>query len=167
MLNRGDSLFYFPYWTMVAVFMVMAVSVISIHKMTFIDGLVIVMVIALSMSSDMLFCKQFSLYYIVSVPYKAWYSFWSCLLVFPSLAITFLKLAPRSNLAVAFYVTFWTFALTLFEIFVVVPYRITMYPKWRIIPWSPIVYITAFTLIFVYHTFLEKKIALKDTRSSK
>lgn len=154
-------MFYIPYWTMVAVFVVMAVTSVSIHKMTFIDSLVIVMVIALSMGSDMLFCKQFSMYYIVSVPYRAWYSFWSCLIVFPSLAITFIKFAPRSNYAVSLYVTFWTFALTLFEIYIVVPLRITMYPKWRIIPWSPIVYMLAFTLIFLYHKFLEKKITLK------
>ena len=151
-------MFYVPYWTMVAVFIVMALAAISIHKITFIDSLVIVMVIALSMSSDMLLCKQFSMYYIVSVPYKGWYSFWSGLLVFPSLAITYLKFVPRSRYAVMLYVAFWTFSLTLFEILIVVPYRISVYPKWRIIPWSPIVYLLAFTLIYVYHKFLKKRI---------
>ena len=52
-------MFYIPYWTMVAVFMVMAVTAISIYKMTLIDSLVIVMVIELAMGSDMLLCKQF------------------------------------------------------------------------------------------------------------
>jgi len=154
-------LFYVPYWTMVVVFFVMALVALSIHKITFIDGLVIVMVIALSMGSDMLLCKQFSMYYIVSVENKGWYSFWSCLLVFPSLAITFLKFAPRSRYAVALYAAFWAFTLTLFEIFIVVPYRISMYPKWKIIPWSPIVYLLAFTLIYVYHKYLEKRITAK------
>ena len=154
-------MFYVPFWTMVAVFIVMAVAAISIHKMTFIDSLVIVMVIALVMGSDMLLCKQFSMYYIVSVQYRGWYSFWSALLVFPSLAITFLKFAPKSRYAVMLYVAFWAFALTLFEIFIVVPYRISVYPKWRIIPWSTIVYLLAFTLIYVYHKFLEKKITAK------
>lgn len=82
-------MFYVPYWTMVAVFIVMALAAISIHKMTFIDSLVIVMVIALSLSSDMLLCKQFSMYYIVSVQYRGWYSFWSGLLFYPSLVISF------------------------------------------------------------------------------
>lgn len=150
-------MFYIPYWTMVAVFFGMALIALSIHKITFIDGLVIVMVIALSMGSDMLLCKQFSMYYIVSVKNRGWYSFWSCLLVFPSLAITFLKFAPRSRYAVALYAAFWAFALTLFEIFIVVPYKISMYPKWKIIPWSPIVYLLAFTLIYVYHKYLEKR----------
>ncbi len=154
-------MFYAPYWTMVAVFIVMSLAAVSIHKLTFIDGLVIVMVIALAMSSDMLLCKQFALYHIVSMQYKGWYSFWSCLLVFPSLAISFLKFAPKSRFAVMLYVTFWSFALTLFEIFIVVPYKISVYPKWRIIPWSPIVYLLAFTLIYVYHKFLEKRIAAK------
>lgn len=154
-------MFYVPYWTMAIVFLVMALATISIHKITFIDSLVIVMVIALSMGSDMLLCKQFSLYYIVSVPYRGWYSFWSCLLVFPSLAITFLKFAPRSKYAVALYVASWTFALTLFELLIVVPYKISVYPKWRILPWSPIVYLLAFTLIYLYHEFLEKRIAPK------
>jgi len=154
-------LFYIPYWTMVAVFIVIALVAISIHKITFIDSLVIVMVIALSMGSDMLLCKQFHMYYIVSIDYRGWYSFWSGILVFPSLAITFLKFVPRSNYAVAFYVTLWTFALTLFEIFIVVPYRISVYPKWQIIPWSPITYLVAFTVIYFYHKFLEKRIAIK------
>ena len=154
-------MFYIPYWTMVAVFMVMAAVAISIRKITFIDCLVIVMVIALSMGSDMLLCKQFSMYYIVSVENRGWYSFWSCLLVFPSLAITFLKFAPRSNYAVAFYVAFWAFALTLFEIFIVVPYKISLYPNWKIIPWSPIVYLVAFIIIYAYHKFLEKRITTK------
>ncbi|TGE35021.1 hypothetical protein E4K67_27300 [Desulfosporosinus fructosivorans] len=143
---------------MVTVSMVMAVVAVSRHKLTFIDGLIIVMVIALSMGSDMLLCKQFSLYYIVSVEYRGWYSFWSCLLVFPSLAITFLKFAPRSRYAVMAYIAFYSLALTLFEIFIVVPYKISLYPKWKIIPWSPIVYILAFTLIYVYHEYLEKRI---------
>lgn len=154
-------MFYAPYWTMVAVFIVMALAAVSIHQATFIDGLVIVMVIALALSSDMLFCKQFHMYYIVSVQYRGWYSLWSGLLVFPSLAISFLKFAPRSKFAVMLYIAFWSFALTLFEIFIVVPYKISVYPKWRIIPWSPIVYILAFTLIYVYHKFLIKRIAPK------
>ncbi len=154
-------MFYLPYWIMVAVFIAMVVVAISIHKINFIDSLVIVMVIALSMASDMLLCKQFSMYSIVSVQYKGWYSFWSGILVFPSLAITFLKFAPRSRYAVMLYITFWAFILTLFEIFIVVPYRISLYPKWIIIPWSPIVYLLAFTLIYVYHKFLEKRIAAK------
>ncbi|WP_158291420.1 hypothetical protein [Desulfosporosinus sp. Sb-LF] len=142
---------------MVAVFMVMAVVAVAKHKLTFVDSLVIVMVIALSLASDMLLCKQFSMYYIVSVPFKGWYSFWSGILVFPSLAITFIKFAPKSKYAVALYVAVWTFALTLFEILIVVPYRISVYPKWKIIPWSPIVYLIAFTLIYVYHKILEKR----------
>lgn len=154
-------MFYVPFWTMVAVFLVMALIGVAKHKLTFIDSLVIVMVIALSMSSDMLFCKQFDLYYIVSQENRAWYSFWSCIFVFPSLAIAFLKFAPRSRYAVMLYVAFWSFALTLFEIFIVVPYRISMYPKWQIIPWSPIVYLLAFTLIYVYHQYLEKRIDAK------
>lgn len=154
-------MFYVPFWTMVAVSFVMAIIGVAKHKLTFIDSLVIIMVIALSMSSDMLFCKQFDLYYIVSQDNRGWYSFWSCLLVFPSLAIAFLKFAPRSRFAVMLYVAFCSIALTLFEIFIVVPYRITMYPKWKIIPWSPIVYLLAFSLIYVYHRYLEKRIAIK------
>jgi len=146
---------------MVVIFFVMALFGVAKHKLTFIDGLVIIMVIALSMSSDMLLCKQFELYYIVSTEHRGWYSFWSCLLVFPSLAIAFLKFAPRSRYGVMLYVAVWTFALTIFEIFIVVPYRISVYLKWQIIPWSPIVYLLAFTLIYVYHGYLEEKIAIK------
>ena len=143
--------------------MVMALAAISIHKITFIDSLVIVMVIALSLGCDMLLCKQFSMYHIVSMRYRGWYSFWSGLLVFPSLAITFLKFAPRSKYAIMLYIAIWSFALTLFELFIVVPYRISIYTTWRIIPWSPSVYLLAFTLIYVYHKFLENKIAVKRT----
>ena len=154
-------MFYVPYWTMVAVFMVMAIAAVSIHKMTFVDSLVIVMVIALSLGSDMLLCKQFAMYHIVSMQYGGWYSFWSGLLVFPSLAITFLKFAPRSRYSVMLYIVFCSVALTLFEIFIVVPYRISVYPKWNIIPWSPIVYLLAFSLIYAYQKYLEKRIATR------
>jgi len=154
-------LFYVPYWTMVAVFFVMAVASVAKHKLTFVDGLVVIMVIALSMSSDMLLCKQFSMYYIVSVPYRGWYSFWSGILVFPSLAIAFLKFAPRSRYSVMLYIAFWSTALTLFEILIVVPYRISVYPKWKVIPYSPIVYLLAFSLIYGYDKFLERRITAK------
>lgn len=154
-------MFYVPFWSMVAVVFVMALIGVAKHKLTFIDSLVIVMVIALSMSSDMLLCKQFDFYYVVSQEYRAWYSFWACLLVFPSLSIAFIKFVPRSIKAVILYVVFCSFALTLFEIFIVVPYRISVYPKWQIIPWSPIVYLLAFTLIYVYHQYLEKRIPSK------
>ena len=144
---------------MVVVFLVMALVAISIHEFTFIDGLVIVMVMALSMASDMLFCKQFSMYHIVSVQYRGWYSFWSGILVFPSLAISFLKFAPKSKYAVALYIAFCTFALTAFEIFIVVPFKISLYHGWKIIPWSPIAYLLAFTLIYIYHKYLERRMA--------
>lgn len=156
-------MFYVPFWTMVASFFVMALIGVARHKLTLIDSLVIVivMVIALSLASDMLLCKQFSYYYIVSIEFKGWYSFWSGILVFPSLAIAFLKFAPTSRYRVILYIAFWSFALTLFEIFIVVPYGITMYPKWKIIPWSPIVYLLAFTLIYLYHKYLKNRIATK------
>jgi len=92
---------------MVVVFICIAVAAVAKHKLTFVDSLVIIMVIALSMGSDMLLCKQFSMYYIVSQSYKGWYSFWSCLLVFPSLTIAFLKFAPKSRYAVMLYIAFW------------------------------------------------------------
>lgn len=154
-------MFYIPYWTMVLVFLSLEIFAILIHKITFVDILVIVMVIALSLASDMLICKQFMFYHIVSKQYTGWYSFWSGILVYPSIAVTFLKFAPRSKIAVAFYIIFCTSALTLFEIFIVVPYKISIYMKWDILPWSPISYLLAFTAIYLYHLYLEKRITTK------
>jgi len=93
------------------------------------------------------------------VQYRGWYSFWSGILVFPSLAISFLKFAPKSKYAVALYIAFCAFALTIFEIIIVVPFKISLYHGWEIIPWSPITYLLAFTLIYIYHQYLEKRMA--------
>lgn len=150
-------MFYVPFWIMIAAFIAMGLVTISIHKMTFIDSLVIIMVIALTLACDML-TSQFSMYFIVSEQYATWYSFWSALIIYPSMAITFLKFAPKSKYAVMVYVLLWVFGLTLFEISIV-PYIISVYVSWAIIPWSPIVYLMAFTLIYFYNQFLTKRIS--------
>ena len=152
-------MFYVPFWIMAAGFIVMALITISIRKMTLIDILVILSVIALTLASNML-STQFSMYTVVSKQYAGWYSFWTAIIVYPSLAMTFTKFAPRSKYGLILYVGFWVIILTIFEL-LIVPFKIGIYEKWRTIPWSPIVYLLVFILIYAWHKYLEKRIIVK------
>jgi len=144
---------------MVAGFIVMAFLTISRYKMTLIDVLVIITVISLTLACNML-STQFSMYTIVSKQYAGWYSFWSALIVYPSLAITFTKFTPKSKYAVMLYIAFWVTILTVFEL-LIFPFKIGIYEKWRTIPWSPIVYLLVFILIYAWHKYLEKKLTVR------
>lgn len=152
-------MFYLPFWIMVAGFIVMAFLTISRYKMTLIDVLVIITVISLTLACNML-STQFSMYTIVSKQYAGWYSFWSALIVYPSLAITFTKFTPKSKYAVMLYIAFWVTILTVFEL-LIFPFKIGIYEKWRTIPWSPIVYLLVFILIYAWHKYLEKKLTVR------
>ena len=154
-------MFYVPFWIMAAGFIVMAWITISIRKLTLIDILVIVTVIALTLASNML-STQFSMYTIVSKEYAGWYSFWSALIVYPSLAITFTKFAPRSKYGVMLYTGSFVIILTVFEL-LIFPFKIGIYEKWKTIPYSPIVYLLVFVLIYAWHKYLEKRIIVKRT----
>lgn len=70
-------MFFIPFWIYVAVVVILALMTISIRRLTFVDIQVMIMVIAASMSCDMLFCKQFKLYHYVGMQmqYIGWYSF--------------------------------------------------------------------------------------------
>jgi len=128
----------------------------AIRKLRFIDVQIMIMIAALTMSCDMLFCKQYHLYYYVSSEYKGWYSFWANLIIIPALGLVFIKFVPKTVKEVAVYIAAWTVISTLFEILIAKPFGILVYSGWRIIPYSVIGYIFAFTWEYVYYRILLK-----------
>lgn len=94
-------MFYVPFWIMIAGFTAIALITISIRKLTLIDIVVIVTVIALTLACNML-STQFSMYAIVSKQYAGWYSFCPALIVYPGLAITLLNLHRDQNMELCF-----------------------------------------------------------------
>lgn len=155
-------MFYIPFWIFFAASVILAGATISIRKLKFIDIQVMIMVAAVSMSCDMIFCKQFKLYHYVDMRYVGWYSFWANLIICPAIGLTFIKfILPRTKM-VALYIGIWSVMLTLFELYILKPSGILHYPGWHIIPWSTIGYVIVFTWEYVYYKILEKRMLVKQ-----
>ena len=145
-----------PFWTLFVTILILEGVLVAVRKLRFIDVQILIMIAALAMSCDMLFCKQYKLYSYVSVEYKGWYSFWANLFILPGWGLCFIKLVPKSIKGVAVQIAVWTVISTMFELFIIKPFGIVLYPHWRIIPYSPIGYILVLTCIYVYYRILLK-----------
>ena len=158
LIIEGDIMFYIPFWIFFAVSIILAVVTISIRKLQFIDVQIMIMIIAVTMSCDMIFCKQLKLYHYVDMQlqYIGWYSFWANFIICPAFGLVFIKFIPSTLRKVALYIATWTAVLTLFELYIAKPYSIVHYPVWRIIPWSTIGYILVLTWEYIYYKILKK-----------
>lgn len=151
-------MFYTSFWIYIAVVVILAGATINVRKLRFIDIQVMIMVIAVAMSCDMLFCKQFKLYYYVSTEYKGWYSFWANFVACPAIGLIFLKFIPSLKLRVVLYIVTWSAVFTLFELYVLKPYGILHTPSWNTILYSPIGYFLVLTLEYTYFKILKKRV---------
>lgn len=153
-------MFYTPFWIFFAVVVILAGATINVHKLRFIDVQIMIMVAAVAMSCDMLFCKQFKLYHYVDIQlqYIGWYSFWANLVICPAIGLIFIKFVPHTMRGGALYIAAWSVALTMFELYIAKPYGILHYPGWHIIPWSTVGYIIVFTWEYVYFKIVEKRL---------
>lgn len=144
------------FWIFFAIVLILAGVVISIRKLRFIDVEVMIMIAALVMSCDMLFCKQFHLYTYISIEYKGWYSFWVNLFTIPLLGLIFIKFIPKNIKRVVVYIIIWAMIGTAFELFIAKPLGIVIYPKWNILLYSPMGYILVFSWVYIYYRILLK-----------
>jgi hypothetical protein len=149
-------MWYIPFWIYFVTTLILAGIAVAIRKLEFADVQLFIMMAALTMSCDMLFCKQYKLYHYVSSEYKGWYSFWANLITIPALGLVFIKFVPKSIKGVAAYIIGWMVAATLFEIFIAEPLGILYYPKWKVVPYSCFGYIIAFTVEYLYYRILLK-----------
>ena len=152
-------MFYVPFWIYMGITVLLAGITIYLRKFTFIDLQVIIMIIAVSMCCDMLFCKQYKLYHYVdmTMKYVGWYSFWANVIAVPALGYIFIKFLPSSKKRVWFYMLAWAVAFTLLEIFILKPSGILHTSSWHTMPWSPIGYFLALVLEYIYFLQLKKR----------
>jgi hypothetical protein len=144
------------FWVFLALSLILAAISMVIHKPRFIDLQIVIMVIALVMSCDMLFCKQYGLYHYVNKEYKGWYSLWANFLIIPALGLIFIKFVPCSLKAVSLYILSWAVTFTLFELFITEQVGILYYTGWKVFPYSSVGYVIAFTLEYAYYRLLLK-----------
>lgn len=150
--------FYPPFWILLILLVALAVLSVRFQKLYFIDIQIFFMTATLGFAADMLLCKQFKQYFFVSQEYKGWYSFWACIAMNPAIGLIYINLLPKKKILLPFYIGIWTLALTLLEVYIAVPFGIIHYPRWRIFPWSPIVYISTFIWEYIYFKWLKKKL---------
>lgn len=144
-----------------AVFVVFALIVIRIKGFTFIDLQLVVMIIAVSFYFDMIFCKWLNYYaYVVNHDLKAFYSLVFCVIGYPALGIIFIKMIPSSKGKIILYILGNSAALTILEL-LTVPLGIVLYDKWRIIPYSPLIYVLSYTWTYYYYQILKQYIGIK------
>jgi hypothetical protein len=155
--EKGINMWDTRFWILFIVVLLIAVIVAVVRKLRFIDIQLMTMIATIVLACDMLFCKQFKLYSYISIEYKGWYSFWANLLMIPALGLIFVKLAPKNIIRVILYIAVWVVASAMFEIFIAKPLGIVLYPKWRIIPYSPIGYSLLLTWIYIYYGILLNK----------
>ena len=149
-------MFYLPFWLMMAAFAVLALISIKIKGFTIIDYHLIVMIIAVSFFFDMVFCKWLGYYsYVVTYDLKAFYSLIFCIIGYPALGIIFIKFVPSTKIKLALYILANTAALTILEI-IVQPFNIIIYNKWRVLPYSPLIYALCYIWTHHYYQVLKK-----------
>lgn len=151
-------MFYMPFWIFLAISVLLALLSIQIKKITFIDLQIIIMIVAITMSLDMIFCKQLDLYHYVNADYEGWYSFFANFIISPSLGIIFIKFIPKSLRNIVLYILIWLVLLTGLELFILKPTDIVIYHGWRPFPHSFIGYILAFLLEYIYYEILKKQL---------
>lgn len=150
-------MFQLQFW----IFLVITVSLALLStrkKFTFIDFQIIIMIIAITMSLDMIFCKQLDLYHYVNADYKGWYSFWANFIIAPSLGIVFIKFVPKSLRNIVLYILIWSVLLTALELFILNPANIVINHGWRPFPYSLIGYILCFMIECIYFESLKKRL---------
>lgn len=157
-IGGGSSMFYAPFWIYLTIVLMVDLIVIIFRKLKFIDILIVVMIIAVTMSLDMLFCKQFGLYYYVNINYKGWYSFWANFVITPATGYIFTKYIPHKNQWVMVYIIVWSVVHTLLELYILKPLGIVQYPKWKILPWSIIGYLFTLSWTYIYLRILKKRV---------
>lgn len=150
-------MFFIPFWVFIVTTVILAGVATCFRKLRFIDIQVIIFVIAVSMSCDMLFCKQLSLYNYVNAEYKGWYSFWANFIACPAFGLIFAKFIPARRERTVFYIIIWAVFFTLYETYILKPYGILYVHGWHTIPWSLIGYVLALSLEYIYFNLLEKR----------
>lgn len=151
-------MFHGPFWILMAGFLIMALITIKFKGFSFIDLQLVIMIVAVSLYFDMIFCKWLEFYaYVEKTNVKAFYSIIFCLIGYPALGLTFIKFVPSSLWKVFVYTIAWSFGLTLLEI-LVTPFEIVLYNKWKIIPHSPLVYFLSYAWVYGYYQILKKHI---------
>lgn len=151
-------MFHIPFWIFLGITFIIFLVAISIHKLNFIDIQIIIMVIAVTMSLDMLFCKQLSLYNYVNVEYRGWYSFWANFIITPAFAIIFIKFIPNGRRKITFYILMWSIFCTLLELYVLRPTGIVHYSVWEPFPFSTIGYVLVLVWEYAYFRILENQL---------
>lgn len=149
-------MFHKPFWTFLLISVLLALYAFRARKFKLIDVQVIFMVIAVSMSLDMLLCKQYNLYNYVNETNKGWYSFWANFVMVPSLAIVYIKFIPSRPGKLSLYILLWSIGCTLLELFVLKPAEIIFYHGWNPFPHSFIGYVVVLIWECVYYRLLEK-----------
>lgn len=144
------------FWTLFAIVVCIAIVVIIFRKLRFIDIQIMILVAAISMSCDMLFCKQYNMYRYISADYRGWYSFWANLIIIPVWGFVFIKFVPKSNKGASTYIIVYTIISTLIELFVIKPSGIVIYQTWQIVPFSIVGYFLVLTLTYAYYRIMLK-----------
>jgi hypothetical protein len=155
-------MFHAPFWILIVGFLIMMAVTIKIKGFSFIDLQLFTMITAVSFFFDMIFCKWLLYYAYVTIDdIKAFYSLIFCIIGYPALGLTFVKFIPSSRGKIIIYTLAWSAALTLLEL-LLVPYEIVIYIEWKIIPFSPLIYILSFAWTYGYYRILKKYIPQKQ-----
>jgi len=161
-LILGDYMLYIPFWILLIVLLVIVFVVAYIRKFDFIDVQLVIMVSLAAFVFDMTFAKWLRLYYYIDINYTAFYSLLACLFIYPSLGFIFYKFLPSQKEYIAGCVVVWLVALAVFEVYIVMPYRIVIYTGWIILPWSLLVYVLSFSWEYVCGKILSKHTKAKN-----
>lgn len=149
---------YIGFVLIIVIIVILAAISIYIKGLDFLNIQVMIMTALLALSFDMIFCKQLNTYHYVSNQYRGINSVVVCLLAFPSIWIIFISFKPNGIFKTALYILSWSTSLTLLELLITEPYKIVIYPKFSILPWSPVVYISSFYVLLAYKKILKTKL---------
>lgn len=144
------------YVSIAVVWLIFMVTV-QFRKMTLASILIGLLSIGYSIAFDVSFGDHLHLFYYISPEKSTLYIILAAATVYAPLNIIYTMFLPKESRSVLIYTACWIAGMSIFE-FASVASRTIVFTGWQPIPWSGVVYIAAYTWIYVFYRYLSAKI---------
>lgn len=112
--------------------------------------------VAYSVSFDCLFGTQLGLYHYILPSISISYAIAAAFLIYSILNIIYTIFLPKKLLNILSYTLVWILGMLIFETLSFITHTIVL-TGWRVIPWSIVTYVVAYTWIYTLYNYLARK----------
>jgi len=135
------------------------IFIICIHfkPATLANTIIGITTVAYSLLYETLLGEYFKLYYYIEPQKSILYIILAGLLIYPVLNIIYTMFLPAKIKPILVYTSLWTIAMLVFE-YASILTKTVVFTGWQMFPWSLITYILTYLWIYLFYSYLEKRI---------